>query len=68
MFSRSKNIIGAIAQHVHFGGGVVRPTHRDFGGAQAVALREKQNFGIETEAFDALLFEDYARRLADGKS
>ena len=47
-----------------FGGLVVRPAHRHFGGAQAVALGEKQNLGIESPALNALLFEDDAGRLA----
>ena len=42
-----------------------RPAHRNFRSAQAVALGEEQNFGVEAKAFDALLLENPPRTLAD---
>src|SRR6202041_415445 len=54
----------AIAQHENFRGRTMRPPPEHFRDAQAVALGEKQNFRIEAEGFDTLLFENNARRLA----
>src|SRR3989441_1812701 len=55
----------AVANHVHLGLWVVRPTHGNFDGAQAMAFGEEEDFGIEAEALDALLLKDDARVFAD---
>src|SRR3989441_12511702 len=55
----------AVANHVHLGLWVVRPTHGNFDGAQAMAFGEEENFGVEAEALDALLLKDDARVFAD---
>src|SRR5208337_3755005 len=49
--------MNAVAKHIHFRGGRVAPTHGDLDGVEAVMSREVKQFGIETEALDALLFK-----------
>src|SRR2546425_8698617 len=55
----------AVANHVHLGLWVVRPTHGNFDGAQTMAFGEEEDFGVEAEALDALLLKDDARVFAD---
>src|SRR3989441_1299859 len=55
----------AVAEDVNLGLWVVRPTHRNFDGAQAMAFGEEKDFGVEAEALDALLLKDDARVFAD---
>src|SRR3989441_4194050 len=55
----------AVAEDVNLGLWVVRPTHGNFDGAQAVAFGEEEDFGVEAEALDALLLKDDARVFAD---
>src|SRR5262250_337921 len=52
----------AVTQDMDLCGPVMRPTDGNFDRTQSVALGEKQDFGIETEALDALLFEHDTRR------
>src|SRR2546425_5415525 len=55
----------AVAEDVNLGLWVVRPTHRNFDGAQTMAFGEEEDFGVEAEALDALLLKDDARVFAD---
>src|SRR6202020_1513785 len=54
----------AVAQHADFGAGGVCPAHRDFGGPQTVMASEVEEFGVEAETLDALLFENDFTALA----
>ena len=53
----------AIAYHPDARGRIVRPADRHFHGAQAMPLGEKQDLGIESESFDALLLKNDLRWL-----
>lgn len=42
---------------------VMRPPDRDFCRAQAVALGKEKDFGVKSESFDTLLFENNSRSI-----
>jgi hypothetical protein len=54
-----------IPDYVHLRRRMVCPAHRNLRDAQAVALGKEQDFRIESEALDALLFKDNPGRFTD---
>src|SRR5260370_2558385 len=56
--------LNAVAQHAHFGGRRMPPTHGYFHRAQSMAPRQVQQLRVKSKALNRLLLEDHAAALA----